>query len=195
MKRRPHLIVFSVAGLSAESGLPTFGEPTGFGKESPFAGSVTLKPGKTTFKPSMIFTTRADVPAPRQNSTWLMRPLRNGRRGGVAEPACLPKASINCWNARRPSTWCIFTTTSTCFGENAPRYGLLHETVADLRAADTAIVIGTSGTVLPADRLFAHSKAYSILVNLEPGQQMDEGAFSERHYGRLPKPCPSFPAF
>jgi NAD-dependent SIR2 family protein deacetylase len=81
------------------------------------------------------------------------------------------------------------------FGENAPRYGLLHETVADLRAADTAIVIGTSGTVLPADRLFAHSKAYSILVNLEPGQQMDEGAFSERHYGRLPKPCPSFPAF
>lgn len=45
------------------------------------------------------------------------------------------------------------------------------------------MVVGTSGTVLPADRLFAHSPAYSILVNLDPAGQMDEKAFSERRYG------------
>jgi hypothetical protein len=31
------------------------------------------------------------------------------------------------------------------------------------------VVIGTSGTVLPVDHLFARSKAYLIRVNLEPG--------------------------
>jgi NAD-dependent SIR2 family protein deacetylase len=63
------------------------------------------------------------------------------------------------------------------------RYNDLHEIVASLRVEDTVVVIGTSGMVLPADRLFAHSKAYSILVNLEPGDQMDEVAFSERRFG------------
>jgi NAD-dependent deacetylase len=69
------------------------------------------------------------------------------------------------------------------FGENAPRYRDLHEIVSGLREEDTVVVIGTSGTVLPADRLFGYSKAYSILVNLEPGEQMEEQAFSERLYG------------
>jgi len=69
------------------------------------------------------------------------------------------------------------------FGERAPRYNDLHAIVSGLRAEDTAVVVGTSGTVLPADQLFAHSPAYSILVNLEPANQMDEKAFSERRYG------------
>jgi len=45
--------------------------------------------------------------------------------------------------------------------------------------------------VLPADQLFAHSPAYSILVNLEPGRQMDEKAFSERHYGPATQHLPA----
>jgi NAD-dependent deacetylase len=77
------------------------------------------------------------------------------------------------------------------FGESAPRYNDLHEIVSDLRAEDTVVVIGTSGTVLPADRLFAHSKAYSILCNLEPGAQMDEGAFSERRFGPATQQLPA----
>jgi NAD-dependent deacetylase len=76
------------------------------------------------------------------------------------------------------------------FGESAPRYNDLYEIVAGLRAEDTVVVIGTSGTVLPADRLFAHSKAYSLLVNLEPADQMDEKAFSERHYGPATQELP-----
>jgi NAD-dependent SIR2 family protein deacetylase len=71
------------------------------------------------------------------------------------------------------------------------RYNDLHEIVASLRVEDTVVVIGTSGTVLPADRLFAHSKAYSILVNLEPGEQMAEGAFSERRYGPATQQLPA----
>ena len=76
------------------------------------------------------------------------------------------------------------------FGENAPRYKDLHDVARHLRAEDTVVVIGTSGTVLPADRLFAYSKAYSILVNLEPGTQMEEYAFSERRYGPATKMLP-----
>jgi hypothetical protein len=45
--------------------------------------------------------------------------------------------------------------------------------------------------ILPADRLFAHSDAFSILVNLEPGDQMGEEAFSERHYGPATQQLPA----
>jgi NAD-dependent deacetylase len=77
------------------------------------------------------------------------------------------------------------------FGERAPRYSDLFEIADNLRAEDTVVVIGSSGTVLPADRLFAHSEAYSILVNLEPGVQMDEKAFSERRYGPATEQLPA----
>ena len=76
------------------------------------------------------------------------------------------------------------------FGEQAPRYTDLYTIVRELRAEDTVIVIGTSGTVLPADHLFGPSKAYSILVNLEPGTQMNERAFSERRYGPATRELP-----
>ncbi len=76
------------------------------------------------------------------------------------------------------------------FGENAPRYTDLQEVVSGLRAIDTVVVVGTSGTVLPADQLFGRSRAYSILVNLEPGTQMDERLFSETRYGPATQQLP-----
>jgi NAD-dependent deacetylase len=76
------------------------------------------------------------------------------------------------------------------FGEAAPRYTELHEVVSGLREIDTAIVVGTSGTVLPADHLFGRSAAYSILVNLEPSAQMNERLFSETHYGPATQELP-----
>jgi len=76
------------------------------------------------------------------------------------------------------------------FGESAPRYADLHEVVAELRPIDTVVVVGTSGTVLPADQLFGRSRAYSILVNLEPGAQMNERLFSERRYGPATQQLP-----
>ncbi len=69
------------------------------------------------------------------------------------------------------------------FGQAAPEYETLHTIVRNLRPSDTAIIVGTSGTVLPADQLFGASPAFSILVNLEPGTAMNEAAFSARHYG------------
>ncbi len=76
------------------------------------------------------------------------------------------------------------------FGEAAPRYDDLHGVVAGLRDIDTAIVVGTSGTVLPADQLFGRSDAYSILVNLEPSAQMNERLFRECHYGPATQELP-----
>ena len=80
------------------------------------------------------------------------------------------------------------------FGEAAPRYNDLHAVVAGLRSIDTVVVVGTSGTVLPADQLFGQSRAHSILVNLDPGEQMNERLFTDRHYGpatqELPKLAP-----
>jgi NAD-dependent deacetylase len=69
------------------------------------------------------------------------------------------------------------------FGQPAPHYETLYGIAASLRPTDTVIVVGTSGAVLPADQLFGNSRAFSILVNLEPGGEMDEAAFTERHYG------------
>jgi NAD-dependent deacetylase len=77
------------------------------------------------------------------------------------------------------------------FGESAPRYTDLHRVVEGLRPIDTVVVVGTSGTVLPADHLFGRSRAYSILVNLEPGTQMNERLFSERRYGPATQQLPS----
>ncbi len=77
------------------------------------------------------------------------------------------------------------------FDEPAPRYSDLHELAGQLRSEDTAIVIGTSGAVIPADRFFAHSRAYSILVNLEAGTHMNESAFNERLYGRATEVLPT----
>jgi NAD-dependent deacetylase len=80
------------------------------------------------------------------------------------------------------------------FGEMAPRYQDLYDIVQDLRAQDTVVVVGTSGAVLPADRLFGESPAYSILVNLEPGGHMNEAAFSERLYGPATAHLPTLTA-
>jgi NAD-dependent deacetylase len=77
------------------------------------------------------------------------------------------------------------------FGEPAPLYQDLYDIVQNLRAPDTAVVVGTSGVVLPADRLFGDSPAHSILVNLEPGDTMNESAFTERLYGPATEKLPA----
>jgi len=77
------------------------------------------------------------------------------------------------------------------FGQPAPEYDVLYRIARELQRGDTAVVVGTSGAVLPADRLFGHSPAHSILVNLEPGREMDESAFSARHYGMATQVLPT----
>ncbi len=220
MARDPRLIVFSGAGLSAESGLATFRGASGLWEgvsirtvchidtwEENFEAVHDFydarREGDAKAEPNLAHRTIAEWQKAWPGRTfiltqnidrllesagckdvihlhgdirvlwcvecgheWEVKSSRYDRKGC---PACGELRSV------KPSV--VF------FGENAPRYNDLYEVVSGLQAQDTAVVVGTSGTVLPADRLFAHSVAYSILVNLEPAGQMDEKAFSERRYG------------
>ncbi len=222
-----NLIIFSGAGLSAESGLPTFRGASGLwegisirtvchietweknfeavhdfydarrvscAQAEPNQAHYTIAhwqqtwPGRTT-----ILTQNIDQLLERAGCSEVIH--LHGEIGKLWCVACGQEWEIK--EARYDRLGCPFCQkTETVkpyvvfFGENAPRYTDLYEAVQDLRASDTVVVIGTSGAVLPADRLFAQSKAYSILVNLEPGTQMDEKAFSERRYGPATEKLP-----
>ena len=99
---------------------------------------------------------------------------RNATRGRRSNP---PWSSSARWRRAMPSS----TTWSTPCARSTP-----------------SVVVGTSGVVLPADRLFGHSPAHSILINLEPGSAMNEAAFTERSYGpatvQLPELAPAIRA-
>jgi NAD-dependent deacetylase len=220
MSLPPRLIVFSGAGLSAESGLPTFRGSSGLWENVPIRTVCHIDTWEENFEavhdfydarrqagakaePNQAHRTIAEWQKtwPGQTRILTQNIDRLLERAGCTDVIHLHgdirtlwcvecgheweienvpydrKGCPSCRSARGVKPGIVF------FGEQAPRYSDLFEIVAGLRAKDTAVVIGTSGTVLPADRLFAHSKAYSILVNLEPGGQMDEKAFSERRYG------------
>jgi NAD-dependent deacetylase len=225
------LMVFSGAGLSAESGLPTFRGDSGlwegvpirkvchidtwranFGavhdfydarrvaeaKAAPNTGHQTIAEWQRTWPDRVrILTQNIDTLLERAGCTdvvhlhgdirklhcqacdlkWDIPPLPYDQNGC---PSCASRDEI------KPAV--VF------FGENAPRYQELHKLVQDLGPKDTVVVVGTSGVVLPADRLFGHSPAYSFLVNLEPGNQMEESAFTERVYGPATKQLPNLAA-
>lgn len=220
MGRLPQLIVFSGAGLSAESGLPTFRGAHGLWEGISIRTVCDIETWEDNFEAVHDFydaRRRAGAQAePNQahrtiaewQKTWpeqthiltqnidrlletagctqvvhlhgdirILWCVECGHQWEIDGDAYDRKGCLSCRSVRSVKPGVVF------FGEQAPRYDDLSEIVADLRAEDTAVVIGTSGTVLPADRLFAHSKAHSILVNLEPGSPMDEEAFTERLYG------------
>jgi NAD-dependent deacetylase len=220
MARAPRLIVFSGAGLSAESGLPTFRGPDGLWEGVPIrtvchidtweenfdamhdfydarrAAGRTAKPnrGHRTIGEwqqkwpgrTIVLTQNIDrllegagcsEVIHLHGDAFTLRCMACGHEWEIVGDRYDRKPCAECEQPRTVKPGVVF------FGEQAPRYHDLQRIVAELRPEDTAIVVGTSGTVLPADRLFAHSDAHSILVNLEPASQMDEGAFTERHYG------------
>jgi NAD-dependent deacetylase len=223
----PKLIVFSGAGLSAESGLATFRGQSGLWEDVPLEIVCNYATWKQNFEAVHAFydARRGAVSAAKPNEAhrtiagwqkrWpgrvrvitqnIDRLLEEAGCHGVVHlhgdarlmhcvecdleweieeaiydqsgcPVCHRKKSV------KPGV--VF------FGQAAPHYDVLHEIAASLRPEDTALVVGTSGAVLPADRIFGHSPAYSILVNLEPGREMDEAAFSERHYGAATRLLP-----
>ena len=227
MSRPPQLIVFSGAGLSAESGLPTFRGACGLWEGVPIEKVCHIATWEANFEAVHAFydARRAACSTAEPNGAhhviagW--QKAWPGRTSLLTQNIDRLLERAGCTNVVHLHgdirvLWCVDCGHSwdagtkpydrrgcpTCgstrgvkpgvvfFGENAPRYRDLHSIVASLRAEDTVLVIGTSGTVLPADRLFAHSRAYSILVNLERGTQMDETAFSERHYGPATEKLP-----
>jgi len=224
----PKLIVFSGAGLSAESGLPTFRGASGLWEGILIRTVCHIETWEDNFEavhdfydarrvacakaePNQAHHTIAEWQKAWPDRTFILTQNIDQllERAGCSSVVHLHGDIRILWCVECGHRWevkedrydrsgCRSCSSSTAvkpdvvfFGENAPRYSDLYQIVRQLRAEDTVIVIGTSGTVLPADQLFAHSKAYSILVNLEPGTQMDESAFSERSYGpatqRLPE--------
>jgi len=227
MARDPSLIVFSGAGLSAESGLATFRGASGLWEgvsirtvchietweenfEAVHEFYDARREGGAKAEPNMAHRTIAKWQNEWPGRTHILtqnidRLLENAGckdvihlHGDIRILWCVEcgheweldgnrydrKGCPACGKTRTVKPSVVF------FGERAPRYNDLYEIVAELRPQDTVVVVGTSGTVLPADRLFAHSEAYSILVNLEPAQQMDEKAFSERRYGPATRQLP-----
>ncbi len=228
MARDPWLIVFSGAGLSAESGLATFRGASGLWEgvsirtvcdietwEENFEAVHDFydarREGGTKAEPNLAHRTIAKWQNEWPDRTTILTQNidRLLERAGCKDVIHLHGDIRILWCVACGHEWelevdrydrkgcpaCRKLSTVkpsvVFFGERAPRYNDLYEIVAELRPQDTVVVVGTSGTVLPADRLFAHSEAYSILANLEPAQQMDEKVFSECCYGpatqRLPE--------
>ncbi len=216
----PQLIVFSGAGLSAESGLSTFRGKNGLWENVSLDVVCNYATWKQNFEAVHAFydarrEAAADAKpneAHRIIASWQKR--WPGRVQVVTqnidrlleEAGCRPVVHLHgeaqlmhCVEC--DLEWELEGTTydqSGCpichrkktvkpgvvfFGQPAPHYDVLYDLVSELRPMDTVVILGTSGKVLPADRMFGHSPAYSILVNLEPGRDMDEMAFNARHYG------------
>jgi NAD-dependent deacetylase len=223
----PQLIVFTGAGLSAESGLPTFRGASGLWEGVPIRTVCHIETWEDNFEAvhdfydarrvacaqappnqahltiaawqkawpqrTFILTQNIDQLLERAGCTNVVHLHGEIRLLGCV--ACGQEWEINeeCYDRKGCRSCSCKTSVKpgvVFFGESAPRYTDLYRIVHGLRAEDTVIVIGTSGTVLPADQLFAHSEAYSILANLEPGTQMDESAFDERRYGPATQQLP-----
>ena len=228
MADSPQLIIFSGAGLSAESGLPTFRGADGLWEGIPIRTVCHIETWEDNFEavhnfydarrqacaeaePNQAHRTIAEWQKmwPGRTSLLTQNIDRLLERAGCTNVVHLHGDVRVLWCVECGHEWevekerydrggcpsCASTSGVkpgvVFFGESAPRYNDLYQIVSNLRAVDTVVVIGTSGAVLPADQLFARSKAYSVLVNLEPGTQMNEKAFSERRYGpatlQLPK--------
>lgn len=220
MAREPRLIVFSGAGLSAESGLATFRGASGLWEGVSIRKVCHIETWEENFEAVHEFYDARREGGSKAEPNAAHREIARWQKAWPGRVAILTQnidrllESAGCTDVIHlhgdiRTLWCVVCLhrwelegnrydrkgCPACgekltvkpavifFGEQAPRYADLHVIVSRLTAQDTAVVVGTSGTVLPADRLFAHSEAYSILANLEPADQMDEMAFSERHYG------------
>lgn len=229
--KAPRLIVFSGAGLSAESGLPTFRGDNGLWEGVPIRQVCHIETWRENFEAVHSFydarriaEANAEPNAAHRTlaawqAKWPGRVLlltqnidRLLERAGCSSVIHLHGEirKLQCHGCR--ATWEIGAEAydrrgcPTCasrgdvkpaivfFGEQAPRYSDLHTIVESLTDVDTALVVGTSGVVLPADQLFGYSRAHSILVNFEPGDQMDERAFTECHYGPATEHLPRLQA-
>jgi NAD-dependent deacetylase len=63
------------------------------------------------------------------------------------------------------------------FNERAPRYSDLYRAFKKLTSRDVVVVIGTSGQVINVDALAIDCRAFKILNNLEPMDEINDGYF------------------
>ncbi len=224
----PQLIIFSGAGLSAESGLSTFRGASGLWENVPLDVVCNFNTWEKNFdavhafynarrtaaigvKPNLAHETIAGWqkrwPGRVRVLTQNVDPLLE--QAGCKNVTHLHGDVLSMHCVACDLKWKIETAVydqsgcPTChqkktvkpavvfFNQAAPEYDTLHSVVRSLREMDTAVIVGTSGTVLPADQLFGYSRAYSILANLEAGQNMNEAVFSERRYGPATQTLPA----
>ena len=222
----PRLIVFSGAGLSAESGLATFRGASGLWEGVSIRTVCDITTWEDNFDAMHDFYEARRVSGAKAEPNLAHRTIAEWEKAWPGRVVILTQnidrllESAGCTNVIKLHGDARILRCFDCghdweldgprydrkgcpkcasgrlkpgvvfFGEAAPRYTELHEVVTGLRAIDTAVVVGTSGTVLPADQLFGNSRAHSILVNLEPSHQMNERLFSERHYGPATQELP-----
>ncbi|MBY3155534.1 hypothetical protein HFO56_24720 [Rhizobium laguerreae] len=70
------------------------------------------------------------------------------------------------------------------FGEDAPLYAHLLDTVSDLRSDDIAVVVGTRGEVVPIGYMLARKRCRKVLLNLHPSDALPPEFFSDSIVGR-----------
>jgi NAD-dependent deacetylase len=224
---KQQLIVFSGAGLSAESGLETFRGAHGLWEDMPLEKVCNFSTWEENFEAVHAFydARRIAVAGAKPNLGHLTIAGWQKRWPGrvhvitqnvdrlLEQAGCSPVIHLHgdvllmhcvdcdveweipgraydhsgCPRCRKTKT---VKPGVVFFGQAAPKYEILYDLAGDLRHADTAVVIGTSGAVLPADQIFGRSRAFSVLVNLEPGSEMDEAAFSACFYGPATQTLP-----
>jgi NAD-dependent deacetylase len=80
------------------------------------------------------------------------------------------------------------------FNERAPLYQKLWERLDSLSHDDLLVIIGTSGNVLPIAGIARHSRAVTVLSNLEPEPTIPEHYFDHVLHGRAAEIAPRLDA-
>lgn len=217
-------IFFTGAGLSADSGVPTFRGPGGIYKNLPVEQWLTgenyrREPARSEidawydarrqhlaacepnaahrgiadyaqrFPETVVMTQnvddlleRAGLPADRilhlHGSIVHLRCVACGHRihiGYTRDPDQRCPAT-GCSAAGRPGH---LRTDVVLFGEEAPRYQDMWRELAEHRADDALVVIGTHGSVIAIGQIARRLPGLRILNNLHPSDALDESAFDE----------------
>lgn len=221
MEDRSRVVVFSGAGLSADSGIPTYRGAGGIyngikadkvmsaqafsvnpdfvqnfcddrrvalGNATPNKAHEMIKSLAELYGDRLLhFTQNIDDLTERAgyDGSWhlhgelrVLRSMGNPRRevdigyrrywsGGLED---CPAAGFR---FKCPDTGTLFRPHVVLFGEQAPLYRLLRQTLGTLRREDVLIVIGTQGGVVPIDDLTWHLPCRKVLNNLHDSDHIN----------------------
>jgi len=207
------LVILSGAGLSAESGIPTFRDKNGLWENHRIEDVCNYHTWERNYdlvhhfynERRILLGTVEPNAAHRQIARWealyptviLTQNIDDLlERAGCREVAHLHGflTRMRCFACGR--RWEIgyrrWEANDTCpgcgsrarvkpdvvfFGEAAPMYTYLYETLDSLTRDDVLLVVGTRGNVLPIDAIARSVPGTKILNNLAPSEEIDERHF------------------
>jgi NAD-dependent deacetylase len=97
------------------------------------------------------------------------------------DPALAPAKGFQ---FRDPRTNSRYRPDVVLFGEEAPLYANLFDTLEELRADDIAVVIGTRGEVVPIGLMLARKRCRKVLLNLHESDALPPEFFNDTILGR-----------